>query len=752
MASRPSSSLQVKNPATPVLRCTGVFIPAVLAVLLAPMEAGCSKNSPPVAPAPRAPSQSSDTSLELAPAFYPHVCATWSEDPSDATQALLGSYEIVSLSGETVAGTVKLENERIWVHMKHSEQQRPEPEKPQQDDSSSQELVLKPWYHPTERQFCLDLMGAPIVLNVSPARADGTVLIEPTIPSRPTEARDAPQHWEVYIHPGTNLILRRLGDDIATRPPETVGEAIRAGTLADLKELLAEESPAADPDDATPLQIAVHEMQTRMVELLLARGAAVDATGEAEGHMWPTYRNDRPLTIAVRNRHFRMAKLLLQAGAQPDEALRPALVGGFTPPELLELLIRAGAKWQDDEFVQYQLPRVEPLLSALLRHGLDPNSTVALSSERVPLLHATIRLGTPSMVRRLLVAKADITRVDEDGDSPLDVAIRQAKSAEVTRMLFEAGAKLNPERHEEMFEAALENRALFAELLKRGVSATTEMDGRSLLHVVAERAVIEEVELVLRAGGDPRAEDDEGRLPVDVTDDEEVASLLRRAMGQARSDDAAPKGATTTLTRDGMVRIPGEGRGAKDFWLDRTEVTVASYRECVEAGKCTPPVSSLRDGSTAYDAGGRDQHPVSDVTFAQAETYCRFRRKRLPTDRELALASVGRDQSRSFPWGNGVPSCERAVIADPTSGCGAAGSHPVGSKPRGASPEGVLDLIGNVAEWTSDARRSRQPWGYDFSTPVRDITWGRSDSLSPDYESARWLGFRCASSRAPSGG
>ncbi|XXX73223.1 bifunctional serine/threonine-protein kinase/formylglycine-generating enzyme family protein [Sorangium sp. So ce134] len=205
-------------------------------------------------------------------------------------------------------------------------------------------------------------------------------------------------------------------------------------------------------------------------------------------------------------------------------------------------------------------------------------------------------------------------------------------------------------------------------------------------------------------------------------------------------DDALPARARGGLTAPpakpspppDMVRVPagrftmGSAKGGKSerpphevtltraFDLDRTEVTVAAYQRCVEAGRCTP--SGLH-GPRATDADveqrgalctaadpAKAQHPISCVDQAQAAAYCAFVGKRLPTEAEWEYAARGPD-GREYPWGNEPPGCAHAVVSrSPGQGCGASGkgTREVGSATAGASPSGALDMAGNVWEWVAD--------------------------------------------------
>jgi formylglycine-generating enzyme required for sulfatase activity len=129
------------------------------------------------------------------------------------------------------------------------------------------------------------------------------------------------------------------------------------------------------------------------------------------------------------------------------------------------------------------------------------------------------------------------------------------------------------------------------------------------------------------------------------------------------------------------------------FWIDRTEVTNAGYRKCVEVGTCSQP----RDTGW-YNDPNRAEHPVVWVDWYQAKTYCEWAGKRLPTEAEWEKAARGTD-GRTFPWGEGID-CDHAHY----SGCPwtFGETAPVGSKPAGASPYGALDMTGNVWEWVAD--------------------------------------------------
>ena len=202
------------------------------------------------------------------------------------------------------------------------------------------------------------------------------------------------------------------------------------------------------------------------------------------------------------------------------------------------------------------------------------------------------------------------------------------------------------------------------------------------------------------------------------------------------------------------------------FGIDRTEVTNAAYRRCVAASSCSPSHIPDADARFALDA-----HPVVGVTHADAARYCAWAGGRLPTELEWEVAARGRGHPRRFPWGTLYNSAMAnhgriPFRADPVDGFRF--TAPVGAIPEGASPYGLLDVAGNVWEWTAsepDARDLlredgtprfehfgvapeivRVIRGGSWSSPAFTlrVTWR---SLALLGEPTSDLGFRCAYDR-----
>ncbi len=201
------------------------------------------------------------------------------------------------------------------------------------------------------------------------------------------------------------------------------------------------------------------------------------------------------------------------------------------------------------------------------------------------------------------------------------------------------------------------------------------------------------------------------------------------------------------------------------FCIARAAVTNAEFLAYVDEGGAAPRYWSKRDGEWLQRRFDRwvplaPEEPVLHVDWNEAQAYCRWAKRRLPTEAEweyAAAADAGSPAKRRYPWGDEAPEAARANLD-------AAGVVPVGSCAAGDNPAGARQLIGNVWEWTASTftpypgfvldpyKEYSEPWfgthkvlrGGSFATPARLIrnTW--RNFYTPDRGDV-FAGFRtCA--------
>jgi len=144
-----------------------------------------------------------------------------------------------------------------------------------------------------------------------------------------------------------------------------------------------------------------------------------------------------------------------------------------------------------------------------------------------------------------------------------------------------------------------------------------------------------------------------------------------------------------------------------DFEILRTEVTVAMYRACVEAGHpgCAAP-TRCSWGKPNYEAAGSGEHPVVCVDWEMARAFAAWvgDGAALCTEAQWEYAARSGGKEQAYPWGDAPATCGRANTNTPDgAGCEQGNATlPACATPGGHSQHGVCDLAGNVWEWVQD--------------------------------------------------
>ncbi len=194
----------------------------------------------------------------------------------------------------------------------------------------------------------------------------------------------------------------------------------------------------------------------------------------------------------------------------------------------------------------------------------------------------------------------------------------------------------------------------------------------------------------------------------------------------------------------------------KPFYLDRYDVTNAEYKRFLDATHYRPKDDHnfLRDWQDGAPKAGWENKPVTWVSLEDAREYAQWAGKRLPHEWEWQYAAQGTD-GRLYPWGNtwnpkAVPEPNQSrELLPPADG----DAHLLG-----ASPFGVMDLVGNVWQWTDEYRdehtraaalrggSSYQPQTsiWYFPQAYRLDQHGKYLLMAPSKDRSGMLGFRCA--------
>src|SRR6266436_3289212 len=192
----------------------------------------------------------------------------------------------------------------------------------------------------------------------------------------------------------------------------------------------------------------------------------------------------------------------------------------------------------------------------------------------------------------------------------------------------------------------------------------------------------------------------------------------------------------------------------KSFYMDKYPVTNAEFKKFLDAAHYHPKdeLNFLRDWKDGAFPSGWDNRPVTWVSIEDARAYAAWAGKRLPHEWEWQYAAQGTD-GRVYPWGNqwdasAVPEADKnRTMRSPDT---------VDAHPKGASPFGVMDLVGNVWQWTEEFTDEHtrggilrggsyyQPQGsiWYFPQAYKLIEHGKLLMMSPSMDRSGAVGFR----------
>ena len=191
------------------------------------------------------------------------------------------------------------------------------------------------------------------------------------------------------------------------------------------------------------------------------------------------------------------------------------------------------------------------------------------------------------------------------------------------------------------------------------------------------------------------------------------------------------------------------------FYIDERPVTNAEFRKFLDSAHYHPKddLNFLRDWKDGSYPKGWENQPVTWVSQEDARAYASWAGKRLPHEWEWQYAAQGTD-GRLYPWGNewddsAVPAPDKSRIMR--------GPDPVDAHPKGASPFGVMDMVGNIWQWTEEFvdehTRSGILRGGSYYRPQGSIWYfpqayklnehGKLLLMSPSMDRSGGVGFRC---------
>ena len=197
------------------------------------------------------------------------------------------------------------------------------------------------------------------------------------------------------------------------------------------------------------------------------------------------------------------------------------------------------------------------------------------------------------------------------------------------------------------------------------------------------------------------------------------------------------------------------------FYIDQYPITNADFKNFLDASHYHPAddLNFLKDWHNGTYPAGVANKPVTWVSLEDARAYAAWAGKRLPHEWEWQYAAQGADH-RLYPWGDAWNS---AAVPMPDKSRTLTAPDAVEAHPLGASPFGVMDMVGNVWQWTDEFADEHtratilrggsyyQPQGskWYFPQAYRNDQHGKLLLMAPSYDRSGTVGFRCVQDATP---
>jgi len=206
---------------------------------------------------------------------------------------------------------------------------------------------------------------------------------------------------------------------------------------------------------------------------------------------------------------------------------------------------------------------------------------------------------------------------------------------------------------------------------------------------------------------------------------------------------------------DSPRRFHEHPMSVKSFWIDTYPVTNAQFKKFLDSTHYHPQddLNFLRDWKDGSFPAAWDDKPVTWVSLEDARAYAAWAGKRLPHEWEWQYAAQGSD-GRMYPWGN---DWNASAVPVPDKSRTMRGPDAVDAHPQGKRPFGVMDLVGNVWQWTEeftdDHTRGAILRGGEYYQPQGSMWYfpqtyklsehGKLLLTAPGLDRSGGIGFRC---------